>query len=54
MNNSNYNLVSPAKEYAQTLHAAGFTFGEFAEAYPNLANSGYGEELKTELEKLNK
>jgi ribosomal protein L16 Arg81 hydroxylase len=46
------NMVAPVAEYAKTLHDSGFTFEEFAEAYPNLAGSEYGEQLKDALEAL--
>jgi hypothetical protein len=46
------NMVAPALEYAKTLHDSGFTFEEFAEAYPNLAGSEYGDQLKIALEAL--
>lgn len=46
------NMVAPVAEYAKTLHDSGFTFEEFAEAYPNLAGSEYGDQLKDALEAL--
>lgn len=48
------NMLKDAKEYAYDLFIMGFTFNDFAKQYPNLANCGYGLEVKEELERLNK
>jgi hypothetical protein len=53
MTHTTTNMVAPAKEYAQTLYNAGFTFEEFAAEWPNLAASEYGDEVKATLEALN-
>ena len=45
--------MTPAKEYAQKLHAQGFTFEDYAAEHPHTAQSEWGADVKATLEALN-
>jgi hypothetical protein len=44
--------MTPAKEYAQKLHAMGFTFEDYEAEHKHTANSMWGDDLKAELQRL--